>query len=242
MGKYIKLFSTTAEYDNAKGSLDLPNVSVCEDALTTVHYNPYVDPYNGHDYVEIGGLKWATMNIGASQPTDAGLYFQWGDISGYTVAQVGTDKVFNWANYKYCDGTSSNMTKYNATDGLTTLEAVDDAAVANWGGSWRMPTNDELKAFITATNSTWTDDYQSTGVAGRVFTAKDGSGAQLFFPAAGECDNSSVKDVGSIGYYWSSSLYTDVRRQAYRINLGFINGIGINYDRYHGYSVRPVVG
>jgi hypothetical protein len=34
---------------------------------------------NGHDYVEIGGIKWATMNVGATKVTDVGLYFQWGD-------------------------------------------------------------------------------------------------------------------------------------------------------------------
>lgn len=84
---------------------------------------------NGHDYVEIGGLKWATMNIGASQSSDYGLYFQWGDTQGYTASQVGSGegkKYFGWADYKYGNGTSSpgatGMTKYNATDGLTTLE------------------------------------------------------------------------------------------------------------------------
>ena len=96
------------------------------------------DPYGGHEYVEIGGIKWATMNIGANSVTDYGLYFQWGDTQGYTASQVGSgegQKYFGWADYKYGNGTSSpdatGMTKYNATDGLTTLEAVDDAAVAN---------------------------------------------------------------------------------------------------------------
>ena len=76
-------------------------------------------------YVEIGGVKWSTMNIGASTETDAGLYFQWGDTQGYTASQVGTDKVFDWTNYKYGNGTSSpggyGMTKYNSADRLTTL-------------------------------------------------------------------------------------------------------------------------
>ena len=72
-------------------------------------------------YVEIGGVKWSTMNIGASTETDAGLYFQWGDTQGYTASQIGTDKTFSWTTYKYCDGTDSVMTKYNSTDGLTTL-------------------------------------------------------------------------------------------------------------------------
>lgn len=38
--KHLKQFSTTAEYNAAKSSLILPNVSVCQDAPTTVYYNP----------------------------------------------------------------------------------------------------------------------------------------------------------------------------------------------------------
>jgi hypothetical protein len=91
---------------------------------------------NGHEYVEIGGLKWATMNIGAENPTDNGLYFQWGDAQGYTASQVGSgtgQKYFGWEDYKYGNGTSSpgatGMTKYNATDGLTTLEHLHKISV-----------------------------------------------------------------------------------------------------------------
>jgi hypothetical protein len=70
------------------------------------------------------------MNIGANSVTDTGLYFQWGDTQGYTASQVGSgegQKYFGWADYKYGNGTSSpsdmDMTKYNATDGKTVLDA-----------------------------------------------------------------------------------------------------------------------
>ena len=159
MGKFIKVFSSHTDYETAESGLVKPNVSYCRDNKD-VHYNPYVDPYNGHEYVEIGGLKWATMNIGANSITDTGLYFQWGDTQGYTAEQVGSgegQKYFGWADYKYGNGTSSpgatGMTKYNATDGKTVLEASDDAAVANWGGSWRMPTTAEFQALGAAVNT-----------------------------------------------------------------------------------------
>ena len=64
--------------------------------------------HNGHEYIEIGGIKWATMNVGADKPTDSGLYFAWGEIVGYTAEQINKEeKTFGWADYKY--GTS--MTK-----------------------------------------------------------------------------------------------------------------------------------
>lgn len=249
MGKFISNFDTTAELIAFSATTDFgrPHVSLTEDD-SKVHY--FEGPYKGSQYVEIGGLKWATMNIGASQPSDYGLYFQWGDTQGYTKEQVGSgegQKYFDWADYKHGNGTSSpgatGMTKYNATDGLTTLEAVDDAAVANWGGSWRMPTTAEFQALGNAVNTAWTADYQGSGVAGLVCTDKTDSSKTLFFPAAGACSDGRV--LGSVGYYWSSSLYTDDRQNAFFFGFnGYTGDVdwGLNFDRRYGFAVRPVVG
>ena len=250
MAIYLKKFETQAAYEAAESSLILPNVSLTVDN-NTVHYNPStpVPPTPTHDYVEIGGLKWATMNVGANSITDYGLYFQLGDTSGYTASEVGSgegQKYFGWADYKYGNGTSypdaADMTKYNATDGKTVLEAVDDAAVANWGGSWRMPTTAEFQALGNAVNTAWTADYQGSGVSGLVLTDKTDSSKVLFFPAAGFCRNGSVGSVGSYGYYWSSSLYAISRQNAY--HLGFYSYLA-HWDyfdgRYYGYAVRPVM-
>lgn len=221
------------------------NVTLCKDEYH-LHYDKYVpDPYNGHEYVEIGGLKWATMNIGANNITDYGLYFQWGDTQGYTADQVGSregQKYFGWASYKYGNGTSSpsatGMTKYNATDGLVTLEVVDDAAQAAWGGSWRMPTTVEFQALGAAVNTAWT---QVNNVYGILCTDKTDSSKTLFFPAAGVCYHGSVDNVGLYGYYWSSSLYSSSMQLAY--NLDFYSDDthwdNISY-RYCGCSVRGV--
>ena len=102
--KYLKLFKNHSQYEDYVASgLTLPNMSHC---IQEVEMHPYVDPYNGHAYVEIGGLKWATMNVGATSETDYGLYFQWGDTQGYTASQVGSgegQKAFYWTDYKYSD-------------------------------------------------------------------------------------------------------------------------------------------
>ena len=252
MAIYLKEFSTHAEYEAYIASEDkvLPNVSICT-TEGDVHYNPYVDPYAGHDYVEIGGLKWATMNVGANSITDTGLYFQWGDISGYTAAQCGSgegQKYFGWADYKYGNGTSSpgatGMTKYNSTDGKTVLDAEDDAAVANWGGSWRMPTTAEYVALGAAVTTAWTADYQGSGVAGMICTDRTDSSKVLFFPACGHCSNGSVSsNVGSYGLYWSSSLISSNVQLAYRLSLhdGYVNWHHEG-NRFSGFQVRGVVG
>jgi uncharacterized protein (TIGR02145 family) len=134
------------------------------------------------------------------------------------------------------------MTKYNSTDGLTTLEAVDDAAVANWGGSWRMPTTAEFQALGAAVNTAWTADYEGSGVSGLVLTDKNDSSKVLFFPAAGFCYNGGVNNVGSYGYYWSSSVDSsdvqsayDLRFRSSRVNWQY------DYSRYFGFAVRGVL-
>ena len=201
------------------------------------------------EYVEIGSLKWAKWNVGASGETDYGLFYQWGDAQGYTAAQVGsgTDKkYFGWADYKYGNGTSSpdqtGMTKYNSTDGLTTLELTDDAVNAAYGGNWRMPTSAEFQTLDSLVNTAWTTDYQGTGVAGLVCTAKADSSKVLFFPAAGRCNDGSVGNVGSGGYYWSSSLHTSNRTIAYDLffSSGYMDWVDYN-NRNGGYAVRGVL-
>lgn len=100
------------------------------------------DAFNGHEYVDLGlpsGTLWAKMNVGASSETDAGLYFAWGETTGYTAAQVGTDKNFSRSDYALTEDSGSTMSKYNASDNKTHLELTDDAAAANMGGDWHMP-------------------------------------------------------------------------------------------------------
>ena len=73
MAKFITKFDTTAELAtfSATTNFGRPHVSLTKDD-SKVHYFEN-NSHNGHEYVEIGGLKWATMNIGASQPSEYGL-------------------------------------------------------------------------------------------------------------------------------------------------------------------------
>lgn len=190
---------------------------------------------NGYDYVDMGEAGiWATCNIGANSPEEAGLYFAWGETTGY--ADASGNKKFSWDYYKF--GTQNNLTKYNSTDRLTTLELEDDAAHVIMGGDWRMPTANEFQELYNACDTLWTTQ---NGVNGRLFTLKNDSSKQLFFPAAGYALGGSISYVGS-GYYWSSSLYTSGSSDAY--SLGFVSSAIIpqgNLGRSYGLSVRGVL-
>ncbi len=192
-----------------------------------------------HEYVDLGlpsGLLWATCNVGAEFPEDYGDYFAWGETTPKDICY--------WSNYQYCNGYSTTLTKYcnnssygynGFTDDLTTLLPEDDAATANWGSGWRMPTKAEFEELCNNTTVTWT---RQNGVNGRLFTASNGN--SLFLPAAGHRYNSRLYDTASYGYYWSSSLYSDGPYNAWDF---YFNSdyyfVGSDY-RYYGQSVRAV--
>ncbi|MBR5725378.1 MAG: choice-of-anchor J domain-containing protein, partial [Muribaculaceae bacterium] len=188
---------------------------------------PKVLSFIQHEYVDLGlpsGLLWATCNVGATAPEDFGDYFAWGETQ--------PKNIYDWTTYQYYNG--NILTKYTGSDGLTILELCDDAAAANWGSGWRMPTEEELQELYDNTTHVWTTQ---NGVYGRLFTANNGN--SLFLPAAGYRYDSSLYIVGDHGYYWSSSLYSD-SYNAWGSYLGSGDyGTG-NSVRSSGFNVRPV--
>ena len=196
---------------------------------------------NGHEWVDLGlpsGTKWATCNVGADSPEDYGDYFAWGETT--------TKSTYNWKTYKWCEGSSDTQTKYcksalyGTVDNKTTLDLADDAANANWGGSWRMPTYVEQDELRNTNYTTWTWTTQN-GVSGRKVTSKV-NGNSIFLPATGFCNDLGLNKAGSYGCYWTSSLYTEWTSDAY--GFCFISSNvcrSSTYARCSGQSVRPVL-
>ena len=191
---------------------------------------------NGHEYIDLGlSVKWATMNVGASKAEDYGGYFAWGETS--------TKSTYSWSTYKWCNGSETTLTKYNTdssygtVDNKTQLDLSDDAARANWGGAWRMPTDAEWTELCEQCTWTWTT---KNGV--KVYKVKSKNGNFIFLPAAGCLDYSSLDNAGSYGYYWSSSLYTGFLYNAWNV-LFDSSYVHRSVDsRNRGQSVRPVLG
>ena len=200
---------------------------------------------NGHAYIKMGVtsadgkvLKWATMNVGATSETDFGDYFAWGEVK--------PKDDYSWSTYfDNPSGDGKTFTKYSP-DKITTLEPGDDAAWWNWGGTWRMPTDDEWTKLQNTNNFTWkwTYDYNGTGVMGYTVTSKVPGyvGNQIFLPAAGYRIGTSLDNiVGFSGFYWSSSLSTSYLSDAGFAYFHSTPSFGTHHGyRYFGYSVRPV--
>ncbi|MGN0187212.1 MAG: hypothetical protein ACI392_05635 [Paludibacteraceae bacterium] len=220
------------------GSTDNPRtITVTGDATYTAIFaaNPNGNE-SGHEWVDLGlSVKWATCNVGATTPEAYGNYYAWGETA--------PKETYAWSTYKWCNGSYDTQTKYctkssyGTVDNKTVLELADDAARANWGGAWRMPTDAEWTELRENCEWTWTT---RNGVNGREVTSRI-NGNSIFLPAAGYRDNDVSYDAGSYGYYWSSSLDTDDPDGAWDVYF-YSDYADRDYGgRYYGQSVRPVL-
>ncbi|MDO4524827.1 MAG: T9SS type A sorting domain-containing protein [Bacteroidales bacterium] len=224
----------------------------------------------GHDYIDLGlpsGTLWATYNVGATKPTEFGDYFAWGETE--------PKDVYDWNTYKYCTAYLNefdlwklqSITKYNfgneytgTIDNQSILLSEDDAATANWGKEWVMPTIDDLKELSSECYIVWTNDYSGAkGII--VYKAKRAedkgqrvestqspstdysiADAHIFLPAQGFREGLDVLNVGSEGGYWLSSLDEKEESHSYLYLFSNENGYWEGYvsNRYLGCPVRAV--
>ena len=175
----------------------------------------------GHEWVDLGlSVKWATCNVGANTPEEYGNYYAWGETS--TKSNYDDDNCKTW---------ERSMSDIRGNSSY-------DAARANWGGSWRLPTEDDCIELFDKCDYQWTTQ---NGVEGMRFTSKK-NGNSIFFPAAGWRSGSSTYNAGVFGFYWSSTPYESFTQLAY--SLGFESeGSAITFwsYRHRGHPVRPVL-
>ncbi|MCI7430395.1 MAG: fibrobacter succinogenes major paralogous domain-containing protein [Bacteroidales bacterium] len=209
---------------------------------------PTTGTENGYEWVDLGlSVKWATCNVGATKPEEYGNYYAWGETE--------PKNTYDWNTYKWATATwdatgefwdLATLTKYNTdsdygiVDNKTVLELADDAARANWGGAWRIPTDAEWTELRENCTWTWTSDYNGTGVKGEIVTSNI-NGNSIFLPAAGLRYDGGLDYYAGKGSYWSSSLGTDYSDRAW--SVPFASGYMDRFEtyRYCGRPVRPVL-
>ena len=191
--------------------------------------------HQGHDYVDLGlpsGTLWATCNVGASRPEGYGDYFAWGETE--------TKENYYWETYKWCEGTEDTQIKYctnsayGIVDNKTILELADDVAHVNWGGNWRIPTEEEQDELQTKCTWVW---GENNGVNG--YFVKGNNGNSIFLPAAGIRFMYGSLYTNTEGQYWNTSISTPNGSSYLQFNSNYIF-LSPSY-RYCGFSVRPVI-
>lgn len=197
-----------------------------------------------HESVDLGlSVKWAACNIGSNSPEDYGEYYAWGETQ--------LKYNYSWTTYKYCRGSIYTLTKYcgindygydGFTDDKTVLDLDDDAAKINWGGNWRLPTNDEINELLNNCTWTWT---KLNGIDGCQLTSKvpGYENRSIFFPASGRKIESEQKNVGYFSAIWSNSvynLYANALAFTYSSSDGKIFYYTTSMERDEGIPIRPV--
>ena len=177
----------------------------------------------GHKFVDLGlpsGLKWAAYNVGAESPEEYGDYFAWGEIQPKDA---------------YTEENCSSLNLY--TEDISGHMYLD-AARANWGSPWRMPTEQEIIELVLNTNGMSTE---LNGVRGTMVTGRNGN--SIFFPYAGKMIDTTLYDEGDFGYYYSSSLTKPITSDSgpYYYFVDDTQGTTSSVNRYPGFTIRPVV-
>lgn len=179
---------------------------------------PAAPEFSTEQMVDLGlSVKWAGYNVGATKPWEYGDYYAWGEIN--TKSEYTIENSLTYGREIYYD--ISGNTEF-------------DVARAKWGGSWRLPTRDELDElynkckFMVANRL---GDYDGFILVGP-------NGNSILLPAAGFYDGNKLNGVESYLFYWTSSPCDF--DYAYNFYFDGVTG-GIEYDyRYLGFSVRPV--
>jgi hypothetical protein len=207
------------------------------DLLASPSAEPQLDncPDSNHPHmIDLGlpsGTKWACCNVGAHTPEEYGGYYAWGETQ--------TKSYYDPSTYSYWH--DSDGDNYQDRNELTNIGSdiagtSYDAATANWGAPWRMPSRAQVQELLNNCSIRWT---QQNGVNGRLFTGSNGG--TIFLPAAGDRWGAELSGEGSTGRYWSSSLGEGTPDDAYYLYFNSGNAACWNFNgRICGYTVRPV--
>ncbi len=188
-----------------------------------VPYGPTTGKLNGHQWVDMGlpsGTRWATCNVDATLPEQAGKHYAWGETVVKTSYTQATCKHYG----KSVADISGNK--------------VYDVASAKWGAGWRIPTQEEFSELAHYCHWKY---VQKNGRWGAEFTSPKTKNT-LFLPATGSKEGTSLHEASGCGMYWTSTPYQKegYYNGAHEYHFGGALGeMGIA-ERYYGYAVRPV--
>ena len=185
--------------------------------------------------VDLGlSVKWANMNVGATKDSGFGSYFAWGEVK--------PKKYYSWGTYTWSKGDSNFLLKYSVADRKIQLAPSEDAARANWGGEWRMPTIAECEELADPAKCDW-EWTTKDGVNGYKITGKK-TGKSIFLPITGFRFYDGVQFRAIKGIYWTSTLYQGNPTKAYCLEFDFsdidVTFGNLSSNRFSGRCIRAV--
>ena len=207
---YVRAFATNSVGTSFGEQVEFTTLEVEEDGTI-----------NGYEYVDLGlpsGLKWATHNIGATSPSEKGDMFAWGETSPK-------------AQY-----TEANCTSYALNMQDIAGDPQYDAARANWGSTWKMPSKKDFEELMNECTWEWVVDVN--GVGCKKVTGPNGN--SILLPISGYVYESSLY-MQDFGYYWTSTPISTYEQFSYDFFFDQEYNLSMGYDdRCYGQAIRPV--
>ena len=175
---------------------------------------------NGYEYVDLGlpsGLKWATHNVGAAAPHESGDYFAWGEIN--TKAEF----------------TEMNCTSYGLNMQDIAGDSQYDAARANWGATWKVPSKKDFEELMNECTWEW---MVINGKGCKKVTGPNGN--YIILPITGYQYGTSFY-MEDFGYYWTSTPISTYEQFSYDFFFDEEYNLSMGFDeRCYGQAIRPV--
>ncbi len=183
---------------------------------------PTTGKINDHEWVDLGlpsGTLWATCNVGATQASQPGAHYAWGEVA--------TKSSYSAEN---CKSYKKELRDFSGNN-------ANDVATAKWGNGWRMPTKTDFDELLHYCD--W-DYVEKDGRWGSEITSTINK-KSIFLPATGYKEDTKLQDDSGNGLYWTSTPHVDEWNSgAYMYQFGGALGEVSVGDRTYGFAIRPV--
>ena len=177
------------------------------------------------ELVDLGlSVMWASTNIDASNMSETGGFYAWGEIT--------TKSNYSWDTYTLCSGTAASCKDIGSN--ISGNIRYDRAY--NFSNKLSLPTVEQWNELIS--QCTWKETTVD-GVKG--YNVKGPSGKSIFLPFSGCSYDGGSHGTGSNAYYWSSNNVPGEvsKAQAAYIKSGTKTAIS-KINRRTGTAIRPV--
>lgn len=188
------------------------------------------------EFVDLGlpsGTLWAKANLGAISPAQQGLMYAWGELDGHATPYG--DKQYTESDYKFYNSESGSYTKYNESDGLTSLLLEDDAAY-QYDNTCRTPTVEQVWELVENTNYEfiYIDNIYCIKLTGN-------NGNYICLPIYGSFRDGNIEGGSYVaGAYMTTALAEDIEEAQTMIIFSGQDAYTFSSERYYGMMIRPV--
>lgn len=178
---------------------------------------PRVPQFNWVDLGLPSGTLWLDRMVGAPSPTEAGLFYQWGDVIGHSLAE----------GYEF---NSENYTEKGLDLISSSLDNAHDAARAYYGPEAKMPDYSQLQELVN--NCVISD--QGDGV---FLITSNINGHSMKIRGGGYIDNLEQRLVNEIRA-WTKTISSETH--AYSLHAKLSTATNVPSDRTLGYNIMAI--